>query len=121
MEFSAIPTNNLDSGLNAIPQLLEDGKWERPTYKTLVGGGSSTSLTASAICNPFGHSMCNTTLTTMIGFAVPYDASISNLYGINHQGAPDSGSSCKFTVRRSESCTEPYQDTPLLYCCWKWY
>ena len=109
-----LSTNNLDSGSNADSSTFwrGDGKWERPTYKTLVGGGSSTSLTASAICNPFGHSVCNTNLTTMIGFAVPYDASISNLYGIT-QGAPASGSSCKFTVRRSESCTDPYQDTPL--------
>ena len=109
-----LSTNNLNSGSNADSSTFwrGDGKWEKPTYKTLVGGGSSTSLTASAICNPFGHSVCNTNLTTMIGFAVPYDASISNLYGVT-QGAPASGSSCKFTVRRSASCTDSYQDTPL--------
>lgn len=109
-----LSTNNLNSGSNADSSTFwrGDGKREKPTYKTLVGGGSSTSLTASAICNPFGHSVCNTNLTTMIGFAVPYDASISNLYGVT-QGAPASGSSCKFTVRRSASCTDSYQDTPL--------
>jgi hypothetical protein len=109
-----LSVDNLNSGENADSKTFwrGDGTWETPGYKTFVGGGSSTSITASAICNPFGYSVCNSTLTTMIGATVPYNGIIKNLYG-TVQTAPEEGSACNFTVRKSNSCTEPYQTTSV--------
>ena len=109
-----LSVSNLDSGDNADSSTFwrGDGAWETPSYKTFVGGGSSTSITASAICNPFGYSVCNTTLTTMLGATVPFDGTIKNLYG-TIQTPPESGSVCTFTIRKSASCTEEYQPTTV--------
>lgn len=109
-----LSTENLASGSNASSSTFwrGDGTWQPTTSKAVVGGGSSASLTADAVCNPFGYSVCNTTLTTMLGFAVPYNAVIKNIYGVV-QTAPAAGTTCAFTVRSSASCTGTYNATAL--------
>lgn len=109
-----LPIGNLASGSNASSSTFwrGDGTWQAPASRAVVGGGSSTSLTADAVCNPFGYSVCNGTQTTMFGAAVPYNSVITNLYG-TVQTAPASGSSCTFTVRSSASCTGAYSATGL--------
>lgn len=105
---------NMDSGSNASSSTFwrGDGTWQPTTSKSAVGGGSSTSITADAVCNPFGYSVCNTTQTTMFGFAVPYNAVIKNIFG-TVQTAPAAGTTCAFTVRSSASCTGAYTATAL--------
>ena len=109
-----LSVNNFDSGNNADSSTFwsGDGSWKIPEYKTFVGGGSSTSITASAVCNPMGYSVCNTALGSMMGATVPYNGVIKNLYG-SVQIAPEEGSDCIFTVRKSASCTDPYEDTQV--------
>jgi len=105
---------NMNSGSNASSSTFwrGDGSWQKPVSKSAVGGGSSTSLTADAVCNPFGYSVCNGTLTTMLGFTVPYNAVIRNIYGAV-QTAPGAGTTCGFIVRSSSSCTGTYTATAL--------
>lgn len=105
---------NMDSGSNASSSTFwrGDGTWQPTISKSAVGGGSSTSITADAVCNPFGYSVCNTTLTTKFGFAVPYNAVIKNIFG-TVQTAPAAGTTCAFTVRSSASCTGAYTATAL--------
>lgn len=109
-----LPVGNLNSGSNASSSSFwaGDASWKTPMYRAVVGGGSSTSLTASAVCNPNGYSVCNTTVTTMFGMAVPYDVTVKNIYGVV-QTAPSAGSSCTFTVRSSASCTGAYGATSV--------
>jgi hypothetical protein len=109
-----LPVGNLASGSNASSTTFwrGDGSWQNPNYRAVVGGGSSTSITADAVCNPNGYSVCNTTRTTMFGLAMPYNVEIKNLYG-TVQTAPAAGSSCAFTVRSSASCTGAYTATSL--------
>lgn len=109
-----LPVGNLATGVSASSTTFwrGDGSWKTPGYRSTIGGGSSASITASSVCNPFGYSVCNGTLTTMLGAALPYNATIRNLYG-TVQTAPAGGSTCAFTVRSSASCTGAYTNTTL--------
>lgn len=79
--------------------------------RMLIGGSSSSSLTASAVCPPTGG-VCNGTLTTLIGIRMPFAATLDKLYGFQGN-APSSGDSCAFTVRTSAGCTAAYSSTAL--------
>lgn len=76
-----------------------------------IGGPSSASLTASAVCPP-GGGVCSGTLTALIGMRVPYAATLNQLYAFVAT-APASGSSCSLTVRKSTGCTTAYASTAL--------
>ena len=97
---------NMDSG--QMPALLfGEGRNSNLRHQNVVGGVLPTADGLQTLVTRYA-----TQLRLQIGFAVPYNAVIKNIYG-NLQTAPAAGTTCTFTVRSSSSCTGAYTATAL--------
>ena len=110
-----LPVGNLNSGTSASASTFwrGDATWATPaggSSRMWIGGSSSASLTADAVCDPFGN-VCSTTLTSLTGAVLPFAGTIKNLYA--RIGTNPSGSSCIYTVRKSTDCRAAYANTAL--------
>lgn len=87
--------------------------WTSAASKQMIAGAASASLSADAVCDPFGN-VCSGTLTTAIGARMPYAGTISNLYA--YIATAPSGHSCIYTVRKSSTCVASSYSSTALTC-----
>lgn len=109
-----LPVSNLNSGTSASASTFWRGDATWGVVKSIIGGSSSASLTADAVCDPFGN-VCNGTVTNPVGAYIPYAGTMRNLYAAI-QTAPANGSSCAYTVRKSTTCAASSYSNTLLTC-----
>jgi hypothetical protein len=76
-----------------------------------IGGSSSASITASAVC-PGNGGTCSATMTTALGVRMPFSLTIWNLYA-SQTSSPASATTCAFTIRKSIGCTGAYASTGI--------
>jgi len=96
-----------------------NSSWGTPTgagttTRMIFSGRSSASLTADAICNPTGHSVCTTIASSeaTIGVFIPFNGTIKNLYGYISANQA-SGDVCNFRVLKATDCTGSFSATDL--------